>query len=254
MRVARLQAAELKMLLRHQKIATMPELKKTLGTSVDLTVFRKLRELSYLSSYSHRGRFYTLAEIAQFDALGLWSHRSVWFSRYGTLVATCQALVEQAEAGYFTGELSTLVHVVAQEPLLRLAQTGRLSREALGRRYLYCAADAARRKVQLRTRQLQESAPRWEGSIVDPARLSEEVREAVRRLFNLLNEHQRRLYAGLESLKLGHGGDTTVSALLGLDVHTVARGRREVLEGNGDQERIRNAGGGRKRLEKKRQR
>ena len=42
------------------KIATLPELKQALGTTVDTTVFRKLKELSYRSSYSHRGRFYTL--------------------------------------------------------------------------------------------------------------------------------------------------------------------------------------------------
>ena len=45
-------------LLRH-KIAELPQLKRVLGTSVDLTVFRKLQHLGYLTSYSHRGRFYT---------------------------------------------------------------------------------------------------------------------------------------------------------------------------------------------------
>ena len=71
-------------LLRH-KIATLPELKRALGTDVDLTVFRKLKPLDYLSSYTHRGRYYTLSEIARFDDTGLWSHEAVWFSRYGTL-------------------------------------------------------------------------------------------------------------------------------------------------------------------------
>ena len=37
-------------------IATMDMLKKTVGTVADLTVFRKLRELDYCTSYSHRGR------------------------------------------------------------------------------------------------------------------------------------------------------------------------------------------------------
>ena len=41
-------------------IATMDMLKKTVGTVADLAVFRKLRELDYCTSYSHRGRFYTL--------------------------------------------------------------------------------------------------------------------------------------------------------------------------------------------------
>jgi len=37
------------------------------------------------------------------------------------------------------------------------------------------------------------------------------------------------LYAGLESLKAGHGGDRRLAELTGMDVHTVARGRRELL-------------------------
>jgi hypothetical protein len=82
--------------LRLQKIATLPELKEALGTSVDTTVFRKLKELSYRSSYSHRGRYYTLAEIPRFDPQGLWSFQAVWFSRWGNLVTTLEALVNAA--------------------------------------------------------------------------------------------------------------------------------------------------------------
>jgi hypothetical protein len=40
-------------LLRRRTIATMDELKEALGSPVDMTVFRKLRTLSYLASYSH---------------------------------------------------------------------------------------------------------------------------------------------------------------------------------------------------------
>jgi hypothetical protein len=50
----------LRKLLLRDKIATLPDLKRALGTQVDLTVFRKLKDLDYLTSYSHRGRFYTL--------------------------------------------------------------------------------------------------------------------------------------------------------------------------------------------------
>ena len=46
-----------------------------------------------------------------------------------------------------------------------------------------------------------------------------------------LDEKQKRLYAGLEALKLGHGGDRLIADLLSLDAHTVARGRRELLAG-----------------------
>ena len=46
-------------LLRKQKIATLPELMAVLGTDARRTAFRKLRELSCLTSYSHCGRYYT---------------------------------------------------------------------------------------------------------------------------------------------------------------------------------------------------
>ena len=90
-------------------IATMDMLKKTVGTVADLTVFRKLRELDYCTSYSHRGRFYTLRELAEFDENGLWWIRSVGFSSRGTLVATAEGLVNASEAGYAVEELDAIV-------------------------------------------------------------------------------------------------------------------------------------------------
>src|SRR3972149_5536959 len=70
-------------LLRRRTIATMEELKAALGSVVDMTVFRKLRALAYLASYSHRGKYYALEQAAQFDEHGLWAHRGVRFSRWG---------------------------------------------------------------------------------------------------------------------------------------------------------------------------
>ena len=93
MRTPSFLADHLREFLRLRKIATLPELKQALGTTVDITVFRKLKELSYRSSYSHRGRYYTLAEMPQFDPHGLWSFQAVWFSRWGSLVTTLEALV-----------------------------------------------------------------------------------------------------------------------------------------------------------------
>ena len=61
--------------LRRNRVATLPQLKEFLGTEADITIFRKLKELSYRTSYSHRGSFYTLDEITAFDERGLWSFR-----------------------------------------------------------------------------------------------------------------------------------------------------------------------------------
>jgi hypothetical protein len=79
----------------------------------------------------------------------------------------------------------------------------------------------------------------------------DELRAAILLFYSLLDEQQRRLFAGLESIKLGHGGDTTLAAFLGLDPHTVARGRQQLLDENVASGRTRRAGGGRKLVEKK---
>ena len=113
-------ADDLARVLRRSKVAMMPELKKALGTEVDATVFRKLKQLSYRTSYSHRGSYYTLDETVQFDEKGLWSFDSVWFSREGTLLATAEAFVENSEDGYFVEELDGMLHVGTKEPLLQL--------------------------------------------------------------------------------------------------------------------------------------
>src|SRR5260370_17540289 len=114
--------------LRRNKIADLPELKRVLGTDTDLTVFRKLKQLQYLASYTHRGRFYTLAEIARFDDRGLWSHEGVWFSRHGTLLATLATFVNQSPNGYYAHELADALHAELQHPLPHLVEQQRLAR------------------------------------------------------------------------------------------------------------------------------
>lgn len=149
----------LRQFLRRNRIATLPQLKHLLGTEADITVFRKLKELSYRTSYSHRGSFYTLDEIATFDAQGLWSFDSVWFSRHGTLVATTEDRVTQSEAGYFASELEAVLHVPVKEPLLQLVAQGRIARQSVSGLYLYCAGNPRTRQQQLRARQsLPDSA------------------------------------------------------------------------------------------------
>ena len=238
-----------KHLLRH-KIATLPELKSALGTTADLTVFRKLKLLDYLSSYTHRGRYYALREAARFDAAGLWSHEAVWFSRYGTLVSTIESFVNESPRGWFADELADILHAEVQDPLHDLARAGRLRRSEVAGRFLYTSADGRQARDQLRTRQTAQSVP----LVADASALQvspDELKAAILLFYSLLDEQQRRLFAGLESMKLGHGGDSILAEFLGLDPHTVARGRQQLLEQKVSTGRTRRSGGGRKRVEKK---
>ena len=234
-------------------IATMDMLKKTVGTVADLTVFRKLRELDYCTSYSHRGRFYTLRELAEFDENGLWWIRSVGFSSRGTLVATAEGLVNASEAGYAVEELDAIVRVGTKDVLPKLAWEKRLRRTRIRNRNVYFSPKRSIREQQIASRRVWEAQPSVSKSIAAQDVLPDELKAAIILFFSLLDERERRVYAGLESLKLGYGGDRQMAEILGLDVSTVARGRRELLEHDVNVERVRKAGAGRKAVEKKRQ-
>lgn len=86
------------------------------------------------------------------------------------------------------------------------------------------------------------------------------IEGVMRRYHAVLNEKDRRLYAGLEALKIGRGGRSYIAKVLGCSRNTVSKGAREVSELTGREvneiirdapsdptpkPRIRKAGGGR---------
>lgn len=241
----------LKRFLKTEKIATLSELKAVLKTTGTMTVFRRLKMHGYLTSYSHRGKYYTLPDIPDFDERGLWSYHTVWFSKYGNLIETVREFIEEAEAGFTASELESILHVEAKHPLLKLFKEKRAHRKKMSGVFIYLSADKGKQRSQFSKR--QELAGDLEiGVFPEMDVLSHELKAAIILFFGLLDEKQRRLYAGVESQKLGRGGDRKIAQLLGLDVHTVARGRKDVFGGHVERERIRKKGGGRKPFEKKR--
>jgi hypothetical protein len=113
-----------------------------------------------------------------------------------------------------------------QDALARLSAAQRLNREQLVDQYLCLSQTRGKKQLERRyeaTRRAheQEAARRSE--------VSQELRESVQVLLSVLDEKQRRLYLGLESIRLGQGGDPQVARMAGVYVKTVARGRRQLL-------------------------
>jgi hypothetical protein len=239
MRTAQYHSQTLETLFDQEKVLTLDAMKKVLGTRVKMTVFRKLKSLSYRASYSHAGKYYTLDEIAKYDHHGLWNYRQVYFSKYGSLLNTVEALVSASEAGYFAHELQDLVQVRVHAPLLKLISSGHLRRESLAQGYLYLSPQAWKSQFKRRKQILEATAT------------GDKLQQALRTFLTTLNEKQRRLYAGFESMKLGHGGDIIIARQIDMNVKTIARGRRELASQQITVDRVRQVGGGAKALEKK---
>jgi len=79
------------------------------------------------------------------------------------------------------------------------------------------------------------------------------LHEQMNLLLHRLDEQQRRWFAGLESKKIGYGGDKIVACITGLHVDTIRRGREELDAGlaNRPSDRVRQPGAGRPPVKKK---
>ena len=253
MKTTKYQIKTLRQFFSEHRIATLDQLRDVLGKPARCTVFRKLEELRYLSSYSHRGKYYTLRSIAHFSPQGLWDFNSIGFSMFGNLLQTAEAFVERSEAGYSAGELQEALQVKTKHALTQLYREGRLHREKIDGVFIYLSAEKSAAAAQRKARK-RFLKPSSAAMIVSNPDLAAEEAKALLLLFcSMLDEKQRRLYAGLESLKLGYGGDAHIAAVLGLDPHTVAKGRRELISGDlAPGGRIRAKGAGRPLQEKKR--
>ena len=231
---------------RSEKVLDLEIIKQIIGTTSRMTVFRQLKALGYYSSYSHRGKYYTLRPIPVFDQNGLWGYGDAYFSKYGNLMETIPALVKESEAGYFASELERLLHVFVHNALGRLSALGRLRREQIGDQYLYLSPILAESQFLVRKKMLTGG-----GQPVFIEKLDQqEIVEHLKIFLSVLNEKQRRLYLGFESIKLGYGGDIRMASVAGVNAKTVSRGRKELLARQISLDRIRRKGAGRPPLKK----
>lgn len=140
-------------LFRGQMVVDLRTLFSALKTSSRMSVFRRLKSVGYLSSYTHRGAYYTLPDIPLFDGHGLWFHQGVGFSRAGTLKATLVAMVDAAEAGHTHRELEMLLRIRVRNTLVQLVRECRIGRHRIKTLYLYVSAISEQSAAQLARRQ-----------------------------------------------------------------------------------------------------
>jgi len=80
------------------------------------------------------------------------------------------------------------------------------------------------------------------------------IEKEMKKFYGTLSERDKRRYAAVEAIKLGHGGQKYVAKVLGCSEKTISRGAKELQEMPTESEpaqRIRRKGGGRHKYEKK---
>jgi hypothetical protein len=152
-------------MFRNKYIANLDELFDVLDTRSRMSVFRRLKLLGYLTSFTDAGSFYTLQDIPKFGTLGLWFYQDVGFSRAGTLKSTVIDVVHFSEAGKTPTELLNLLRLKVANSLHNtlsgLIKDKQLKRHRLQGLALYTSIDSdiAAKQIAARDEQIKSGLP-----------------------------------------------------------------------------------------------
>lgn len=149
----------LKNYFKKNKIATMNELMVLLKTTNRMTVFRRLKAIDYISSFSAAGKYYTLKSVALFNNAGLWIFNEIGFSQFGNLKDTLLFYIEGSEFGQTYEELKNKIKINLREAihhaLLDLIKTKKISRLIIEdtRAYVYTSINkiVAQKQISYRS-------------------------------------------------------------------------------------------------------
>jgi len=135
-------AEQIRQLLLENTIMSLKQLRSELQDRPRSTLFRDLKKLDVISSYTHTGQYHALTRLAKFDEDGLWFFHDVGFSRYGTLKRSLVHVITHSQAGMTHREMRTLFRVEVQKPLTDLVRTHAVARQLLPSRiHVYLSAE-----------------------------------------------------------------------------------------------------------------
>lgn len=142
---------------RKRYIADLDNLFNVLETKSRMSVFRRLKRIGYITSYTHAGRYYTLKEIPAFDPWGLWFYNDIGFSQAGTLKDTVTKIVLSSDNGMTPKELLHLLKIgipnTLHNTLHGLVKSNTLNRHRLESLCLYTSVNPNKEQKQIKNRQ-----------------------------------------------------------------------------------------------------
>jgi len=117
----------LKKLFDRRKCWMLAELAEALDYA-GITVRRLLNQIGYFRSYTDNGKWYTFRDSPQFNREGIWHHKSIGFSKRGTLTSTINYLVGRSPAGLSAREIGQKLEHPCHAVLTNLHKAGALDR------------------------------------------------------------------------------------------------------------------------------
>ena len=137
--------------LEDKKVFTLDQLVSSLNCSTP-TARLKLKQWQAYTSYNQNGRYYTMPSVPRFDENGLWSYKTISFSKFGNLRNTVVHLINNSPLGLTGNEIGNLVRLPPRSFLHHFRNVAGICREKREGVYVYFSDDADRYKEQVGNR------------------------------------------------------------------------------------------------------
>ena len=147
-------------LLQSKTVMSLKQIRHDIPDRPRSSLFRDLKKIELLTSYSHAGQYHALKSMVKFNPNGLWFYEQVSFSKYGTLKNTLVEIISTSPVGMTHKELKTLLRIQVQNSLTHLIKTQLLQRRLLSEKiFVYLSHDDPQAQEQWQKRlELNENA------------------------------------------------------------------------------------------------
>ena len=144
---------KIRKLLQSNTVMSLKQLRCELDHRSRSSLFRDLKKLDLITSYTHAGQYHALASAARFDTHGLWFFDQAGFATSGTLKNTLIQTIANAPAGMTQKELKSLLRIPVQNTLTPLVKSNRVGRHGLPNQvYVYLSVDPHKAEQQRQRR------------------------------------------------------------------------------------------------------
>lgn len=147
-----IEPAELKEMFKKNIVMDMDDLIKRTSTS-RMTVLRNLKEIGYITSYNHNGKYYALLEILNFNESGIFDYNGILFFRNGGIQKLVIKEIDSSEKGYMAEELSNKIRTRVSNQLHQFVKKGLINRRKYADFYVYYSIDEVIQQKQVTNRE-----------------------------------------------------------------------------------------------------
>jgi hypothetical protein len=126
-------------------IYTAEYLKNHFGCSYQY-LWTNLKEVGYYSSFTHNSKYYTLADIPNFNDKGIWFHMDpvvgeIGFTKYKTAANLIISLINSSETGMSEDKIREIMRIRVSNQLNVLVKKSKIRRLKIGKKCYYFSTD-----------------------------------------------------------------------------------------------------------------